>query len=98
MSQIEEIVANAQHINGGWRIKTTETHHIDVLVMLFNDRIVTTPIGNPYEYDRYWCYSKGGAAFLAAAAWDGSIDSEPVGWKKAWGGRYPDKASHEDVG
>jgi hypothetical protein len=76
-------------IDGGWRIKTNDagTHYIDVLSMLFNYRICTTPIRSLYLTDRHWCYAgKGGDVFLrcvlAASAWDGADDTEPVGWNK----------------
>lgn len=78
-----------QKIDGGWRIKETPTHYIDVLSMFYNDRVVTTPKSLPSAYDRYWCYDKGGAALHAAMLWDGSDDTEPEGWKKAHGERYP---------
>ena len=73
----------------GWKVLETDTHTIEIWPMLYNDRIVTVPHDSPMTVDRYWCYDKGGAAHLAAAAWDGSPDSEPVGWKKAHGERYP---------
>lgn len=40
------------------------------------------------SYDRYWCYPKGGAAVLAALAWDPAPEVEPVGWIKSWDQRY----------
>lgn len=73
-------------IDGGWRVKETETHYVEVLDMLFNERIVWTPKSAPKVYDRYWCYDKG-LALHAAALWDGADDTEPVGWKKAHDGR-----------
>lgn len=79
-----------EQIDGGWRVKETDTHYVDVLSMAFNDRIVHTPKDSPITYDRYWCYDKGGAALHAAVLWDGSLETEPVGWKKASGERYPD--------
>lgn len=78
-----------ERVDGGWRVRETDTHFIDIYPMLFNDRIVTVPKAAPLTVDRYWCYDKGGPAFLAAAAWDGSDETEPVGWKKAHGNRYP---------
>lgn len=74
-------------IAGGLRVKTTATHHIDMLRMLFNWRICTTPIGEPNCYDRHWCYKGTGldtfmAAVLAAHAWDGAEGTEPDGWNK----------------
>jgi hypothetical protein len=75
-------------IDGGYRVKTTETHHLDVLRMLYNWRLVTTPIGHEDGWDRGWCYfGAGDASFrnavLAAWAWDGSSDTEPAGYDKA---------------
>jgi hypothetical protein len=74
-------------IDGGFRVKETDTHHLDVLAMLFNWRLCTTPKSCPLVYDRSWCYAGRGvdsllAAVAAAAAWDGSDDTEPVGWNK----------------
>lgn len=77
-------------IDGGYRVKTTDTHHVDVLRMLYNWRVVTTPIGFPYVYDRGWCYEGAGVsgflrAVLAVLVWDGSDDTEPEGWLKRAG-------------
>lgn len=71
-----------------WRIRETATAYIEVAPMLFNDRIMVVPKAAPRTYGRYWCYPKGGAALLAALAWDGSDDTEPVGWIKTWDQRY----------
>lgn len=73
------------------RIKETETHYIEVVPMAFNDRIVMTPKSTPYTYDRYWCFDRGPAAVLAALAWDGATDTEPVGWIKSWDQRYSEE-------
>lgn len=73
------------------RIKETETHYIEVVPMFFNDRIVTTPKNLPLTYDRYWCFRRGPAAVLAALAWDGATDTEPVGWIKSWDQRYSEE-------
>lgn len=77
-------------IDGGYRIKETETHYIDVMRMLFNWRITTTPKDFPFVYDRGWCYQGTGIigflpAALAAIAWDGSDDTEPAGYFKRAG-------------
>lgn len=71
-----------------YRVGETETSYIEVTPMLFNDRIIVVPKSAPRTYDRFWCYQKGGAAILAALAWDGADDTEPVGWIKAWDQRY----------
>lgn len=76
-------------IDGGMRIKLNDagTHYIDVLAMLYNYRIVLTPIDRPMFIDRHWCYAGLGGPMLlraaaAAYAWDGALDTEPVGWNK----------------
>lgn len=55
---------------------------IDVCPMLFGDRLVLTPETTPGYYDHGWCYPKGGAAVLAALAWDPAVEAEPVGYIK----------------
>jgi hypothetical protein len=72
---------------GGWRIHETATHYVDVLPMIYTDRIACTPVDDETIYDRFWCYPKGGAALFAAVVWDGADDTEPVGWLKAYDGR-----------
>lgn len=74
-------------IEGGWRVKETPTHYIDVLVQLYNWRVARTPKADPYCIDRFWCYSGTGMSTLmlalgAAWAWDGADDTEPEGWNK----------------
>lgn len=75
---------------GGWRVKETPTHWIDVIPMIFNWRVVTVPKAFPLLVDRGWCYQGTGpaaftAAVLAALAWDGSDESEPAGYFKRAG-------------
>lgn len=84
-----EDITGVEKIDGGWRIKETPAHFIEVYSMLFNDRVVEVPKSNPMVVDRYWCYDKGGAAIHAALLWDPTTEAEPVGWKKAHGNRYP---------
>jgi hypothetical protein len=72
----------------GWRVKSTERYHLDVMVMFYNYRLVTTRRDIPGIYDRYWCYAGKTptvllAAVAAALAWDGSDDTEPAGWNKS---------------
>lgn len=76
-------------IDGGLRVKENHagTHYIDVLVMLYNYRIVRTPKDRPATYDRYWCYAGNTqhdllCAVAAAYAWDGADNTEPEGWNK----------------
>ena len=75
---------------GQWRVNETATHYIDILEMIFNWRIVTTPKSCPLVWDRGWCYQgKDLAAFLTvvamAQAWDGSDETEPEGYFKVAG-------------
>lgn len=84
-------------IDGGWWVKETQTHYVEVHRMLYNDRIMTVPKAEPWCVDRYWCYEPGGPALHAAMLWDGADDTEPVGWKKAHGERYPDSAPDDDA-
>jgi hypothetical protein len=69
---------------------------VQVMPMLFNDRLVLTPETAPLGYDYGWCYPKGGAAHLAAAAWDPQNEGEPVGYIKAvTRGRPPGETAYE---
>jgi hypothetical protein len=91
---------------GGFRVKETETHWVDVVPMIYNWRLARTPKDSPLTYDRGWCYYGTGtasftAAVLAAMAWDGADDSSPDGWdKNAFTGEYanhPDDARRQAV-
>lgn len=75
--ELEQILDGGRVI--GWRVKSTDTHHLDVMV--------TTNRAMPQVYDRFWCYAGKAPAVLltavaAAFAWDGSDDTEPEGWSK----------------
>jgi hypothetical protein len=67
----------------GCIVKRTDEWVVSVIPMIFNDRIT---FSYAYEYPRTWtaawCFDKGGAAALAAAAWDPDTEHEPVGYKK----------------
>ena len=89
-----EEVADRVHLNDsgtGYRVGETETAFIEVVPMLFNDRVIVVPKSAPLTVDRHWCFQRGPAAILAALAWDGSDDTEPVGWIKSWDGRYSEE-------
>lgn len=67
---------------GGWAVQ--------INAMIFNDRLVLAEPGIYGSPCYGWCYPKGGAAHLAALAWDPETDGEPAGYKKAAiGGRQP---------
>ena len=91
LAPVPENLADRVRINDdstAYRVGETEAAYIEVVPMLFNDRIIVVPKSAPRTYDRYWCYQKGGAAIFAALAWDGADDTEPVGWIKTWDQRY----------
>lgn len=58
---------------GGWLVQ--------VMPMLYNDRLVLTPEAQQDGYEHGWCYPKG-AAVIAAAAWNPETQAEPVGYIK----------------
>ncbi len=60
---------------GGW--------HIQIMPMIFNDRVVLVPENNPLMIDYGWCFPKGGAAAQAAYAWNPATQAEPAGYIKA---------------
>lgn len=67
---------------GGWAVQIT--------VMIFNDRLILAEPGLHGSPIYGWCYDKGGAAHLAALAWNPETEGEPAGYKKAAiGGRLP---------
>jgi hypothetical protein len=73
--------------DGGYRVKDTGTHWVDVTRQIYNWRICRIPRNSPMTWDRGWCYAGTGpasftAAVLAAMAWDGADGSEPAGWNK----------------
>lgn len=57
-------------------------YRIQIMPMLFNDRLIMTPRDSTATYHHGWCYDKGGAAYLAALVWDPQTQGEPVGYKK----------------
>lgn len=61
---------------------TWENYLVQIMPMIYNDRIVLTPAFNRLFVDFGWCYDKGGAAYLAAAVWDPATEGEPKGFKK----------------
>jgi hypothetical protein len=60
---------------GGWLVQ--------VMPVLYNDRLVLTPQAAPdTAFDHGWCYPKGGAAVLAAAIWRPDRQGAPAGYLK----------------
>jgi hypothetical protein len=73
---------------GGVVVKETDKWLVSVTPMIFNDRVLFHWREHLPHHDAGWCYDKGGAAILAALAWDPEVDDKPVGYKKeAWDGR-----------
>jgi hypothetical protein len=73
---------------------------IQVMPMIYNDRLVMTPKAHPFVYDYGWCYPKGPAALLAALTWDPDEFGEPHGFIKRIGtpraaGARADRAAAE---
>lgn len=59
---------------------------VSVTPMIFNDRVLLTHVDEwPFCWTAGWCYDKGGAAHLAAVAWDVETEREPKGYKKLAG-------------
>jgi hypothetical protein len=59
--------------------------HIDLLCMIYNWRLVASPVEFPEEFERGWCYLGPRSftnALLAAIAWDGADTTMPDGWYK----------------
>lgn len=56
---------------------------VQIVPMIFNDRVVLTPEDASDVYDYGWCYPKGGAAVLAMVAWNPETEAEPAGYIKA---------------
>ena len=76
-----------EQIEGGWRVAESDDHWIDILVMAYNHRVVTTNKRIPSTYDHFWCYTSshdaGGLnARMAVILWAENGSDEPVGWVK----------------
>jgi len=72
---------------GGFRVKETETHWVDVLRMIYNWRVARTPKDRPETYDRHWCFAGTSwvtliTAVHAVTEWDGADETDPPGWNK----------------
>lgn len=64
-------------------VKESDEWIVSVTPMIFNDRVLFSLRSDyPLGWTAGWCYDKGGAAVLAAAAWDPDTQHEPVGHKK----------------
>lgn len=90
-------------IDGGFRVKETETSWVDVLRMFYNWRVSRTPKARPWECDRGWCFYGNDfvtmlRAIGAALEWDGADGTSPEGWdKNAFTGEYAHPSRFADV-
>ena len=90
-------------IDGGWRVKETDTHYIDVLEMIYNFRVAATPKSDLSCYDAGYCYIGRDVgtfmrAVLGANAWDGPGHGDPPGWdKNALTGEWSETASRREA-
>lgn len=74
-------------VDGGFRVKETGTHWVEVHRMIYNWRVTRTPKSDPWMHDRHWCFA--GTSFttllravLAVAEWDAGDSTDPEGWNK----------------
>lgn len=71
-----------------YRVKEVLGYYVDIQPSPFYSyRLVTTPVEDEAVWQRGWCYQGKDrhawmAVLLAAAMWDGSDDTEPMGWNK----------------
>jgi len=70
----------------GWLVKVVDGWQLQVRRRRLY-RLVEVPEANLMDQGRFWCYTSFEAAVLAAAAWDASPDTEPVGWLRRGGAR-----------
>jgi hypothetical protein len=73
---------------GSFTIARRGEYLVELLTMIYNYRVVLTPVDNPEGYVAGWCYFGADAATLsraalAALAFDPVVDDEPVGYDKA---------------
>lgn len=66
-----------------FNVKDTETHHVDIMPLIFTFAIVLTPKTDPMMYEDRWCYNSFETAHEAAKRWDAS------GWVSAV--RFPEE-------
>ena len=76
-----------ERVPGGYRVKTEAGWHLDVRPLLRLFRLIEVSGERAIYTGRFWCYSSFEAAVLAAAVWEVSADTSPVGWLKSGGAR-----------
>lgn len=55
---------------------------LQILSMIYNDRVVLSPERSPCGYDHGWCYPRGLGAISALLCWDPQTQAEPPGYAK----------------
>lgn len=73
---------------GCYTVKATENWLVEIMPMMYNYRVVLTPIGQLDGWEHGWCYFGKNfvtmlRAFLAARAFDPETQSAPEGYDKA---------------
>lgn len=68
-----------------WLVAEAGGYHVHIIPMIYNHRVVLTPIGDYGVYDAGWCYPTGLAAAAAVRAWEYDADPEPGGYIKRVG-------------
>jgi hypothetical protein len=76
---------------GSMVVKVTENWIVSVTPMIYNDRVLLSDRHGSWRlgWVAGFCYDKGGAAALAAMAWDPETERYPVGYKKIAGDSRP---------
>lgn len=92
ITHVMEIDEEIDQLYEHYRIKTlVDGRQIIVAPQAVNWRIAV--VRDRDWGGRYWCYEGLSQmsfmlAVLAANAWDGAENTEPVAWRKSWDGRY----------
>jgi len=73
-------------VGDNYLVKVVAGYQIQVRPQRFF-RVVEVPEADTRTQGRFWCYLSFEAAVLAAAIWDGSPNTEPVGFTRSGGAR-----------
>ena len=55
---------------------------IELAPMLYNHRLLMTPVAMPDIWSYGWCYADPTLAVVGMVAWDPATEDEPAGWHK----------------
>lgn len=53
----------------GWLFDQTDTHYVHIMPMIYNHRVVLTPLDDLCGYDVGWCYPDLASAVAACVVW-----------------------------